>query len=131
MYSPLLLPVFIHIAWTGVLYVVLTIVRAPSVWEIGIHKDGVNPWADIEPRISANLSNQFEWPLFFHMVCVILISNAALYSRTYLWLAWVFVFGRILHSLVHILTSNVRLRGLVFTINFLAVICMWVSVIVN
>jgi len=40
-------------------------------------------------------------------------------------LAWVFVAGRVAHSLGQILTTNVRLRGLVFTVNFVAVLRMW------
>ena len=40
-------------------------------------------------------------------------------------LAWVFVGGRLLHSGVQVLTTNVRLRGLVFTVNFLAVLGLW------
>jgi hypothetical protein len=35
--------------------------------------------------------------------------------------AWVFVAGRVAHSLVQTLTNNVPLRGQVFMINFLAV----------
>jgi len=44
-------------------------------------------------------------------------------------LAWVFVAGRVLHSLVQIPTTNVRLRGLVFTINFVAVLALWAVVV--
>ena len=36
--------------------------------------------------------------------------------------AWVFVAGRVIHTLVQTLTDNVVLRGRVFVINFLAVI---------
>ena len=35
--------------------------------------------------------------------------------------AWVFVAGRVIHTLVQTLTDNVQLRGQVFMINFLAV----------
>jgi hypothetical protein len=38
--------------------------------------------------------------------------------------AWVFVAGRVAHTLVQTLTDNVPLRGQVFTINFLAVIAL-------
>jgi len=44
-------------------------------------------------------------------------------------LAWIFIAGRILHSAVQILTRNVRLRGVVFTINFLAVLGLWILVV--
>jgi hypothetical protein len=45
-------------------------------------------------------------------------------------LAWIFVLGRILHSAVQIFITNVRLRGAVFTVNFLAVLGLWVLAIV-
>ncbi|WP_205012745.1 MAPEG family protein [Nitrosomonas sp. HPC101] len=77
-------------------------------------------------KISANLSNQFEWPLFFYVACLFLQLQA---TQTVVALAWIFVGGRILHSAVQIFTSNVRLRGLVFTINFLAVIGLWYFVV--
>jgi hypothetical protein len=120
----LIAPMAAHVALAAFLYVLLTIVRAPAIWGIGRSRDGSNPWADFEPRISANLSNQFEWPLFFHVACLLLLPRPA--SGVALALAWSFVAGRVLHSVVQILTRNVRLRGLVFTINFLAVLGLWV-----
>jgi hypothetical protein len=113
-----------HVALAAWLYVLLTVVRAPAIWGIGRLPDGSNPWARFEPRISANLSNQFEWPLFFHVACVLLLQTEA--SASALAVAWLFVAGRVLHSLVQILTTNIRLRGLVFTINFVAVLGLWV-----
>ena len=85
--------------------------------------DGRNPWAKVEPRISANLSNQFEWPVFFYAACLILLQHEP--ERLTHSLAWIFVGGRLLHSSVQILTTNVRLRGLVFTVNFIAVLGLW------
>jgi hypothetical protein len=114
-----------HVAWAAVLYVALTVARAPAVWGIGRRPDGSNPWARLEPRISANLSNQFEWPLFFHVGCVVFLLLQPVPSDVTLVLAWGFIAGRVLHSAVQILTTNIRLRGLVFTLNFLAVLALW------
>lgn len=118
----LLYPMVTHIAWVAFLYVLLTVVRAPAVW--GVIKSKKEAWKSFEPRVSANLSNQFEWPLFFHITCVLLIvlGNTDLIQ---IWLAWIFIAGRLIHSFVQILMNNIRLRGLVFTINFLAVLAMW------
>ncbi|SFU32808.1 hypothetical protein SAMN05216339_101359 [Nitrosomonas eutropha] len=118
----LILPMAAHVMLTAFLYVLLTIARAPAVWGLGRRSDESNPLSAIEPRISANLSNQFEWPLFFYVACLFLQFQA---TQTVVALAWIFVGSRILHSAVQIFTSNVRLRGLVFTINFLAVIGLW------
>ena len=126
--NPLILSMAAHIALTSFLYVLLTIARAPKVWGIGKKADGSNPWAVVEPRISANLSNQFEWPVFFYAACILLIQNQSALAAA-AWLAWIFILGRVVHSCVQILTTNVRLRGLVFTINFLATLGLWVVLI--
>lgn len=119
----LLAPMSAHLVLTGLLYVLLTVARAPAVWRIGTRADGSNPWAVWEPRISANLSNQFEWPMFFHLACVMLGPDST--DPLALALAWLFVLGRTLHSLVQISTRNVQLRGLVFVVNFVAVPALW------
>lgn len=121
----LILPMLFHILWVAMLYVLLTVMRAPKIWGIGARPDGTNPFATLEPRTSANLSNQFEWPVLFYAICTLLIARPELYQPIYLWFAWLFVFGRIIHSIVQIFTTNIRLRGLIFTINFVAVMCMW------
>jgi hypothetical protein len=121
----ILLPMLAHVGWVVLLYVALTVARAPSVWGVGRLSDGTNPWALLEPRIGANLRNQFEWPMLFYAVCTLSVVGQGATAQPFLWLAWLFVIGRIVHSGVQILTTNVRLRGLVFTINFLAVLCMW------
>jgi hypothetical protein len=128
---PLVLPMATHVGWVMSLYVLLTLARAPAVWGLGRRPDGSDPWSAIEPRISANLSNQFEWPLFFHAACLLMIALGTAVDTLHLVLAWTFVGGRIAHSAVQILTTNVRLRGLVFTINFVAVLGMWLRLLLG
>ncbi|MBA3486104.1 MAG: MAPEG family protein [Lysobacter sp.] len=123
----LIVPMAAHVALAAFLYLLLTVARAPAVWGIGRRADGSNPWAAMEPRISANLSNQFEWPLFFHAACLIFLQLQP--GPVVVVLAWVFVVGRVLHSAVQLLTVNVRLRGMVFTVNFLAVLGLWVILV--
>ena len=124
----LILPMAAHVALAALLYALLTVARAPKIWGIGQRADGSNPWAAVEPRISANLSNQFEWPLLFHVACLLLLQSGT-NSAIALVLAWVFIAGRLIHSGVQILTTNIRLRGLVFMINFLATLGLWVVVL--
>lgn len=126
MSDSLILPMLFHIMWVAMLYVLLTVMRAPKIWGIGARADGSNPFATLEPRTSANLSNQFEWPILFYAICTLLIARPELYQPIYLLFAWLFLFGRIIHSVVQIFTANIRLRGIIFTINFVAVMCMWV-----
>ena len=127
----LILPMAAHVAWATFLYAALTLVRAPTAWGIGARADGTNPWADIEPRISANLKNQFEWPLLFYAVCLLQLILQSDVPSIQVWLAWIFIAGRLLHSAVQILTAKIRLRGVVFTINFAAVLGMWLTVLLR
>lgn len=123
----LLLPMFCHVLWVMFLYVLLTAVRAPKVWGVTSVFDKIASW---EPRVSANLSNQFEWPLFFYIACLILMLQGNI-SDIQIGLSWVFVTGRVLHSLVQILQSNIRIRGVAFTLNFLAVVAMWLGLMLD
>lgn len=118
-------PIIFYILWLASLYLFLTVIRAPSVWGVGLNEQGVNPFAEYERRVSANLSNQFEWPILFYIVSILLILRPDLYHVLHYWLAWLFVLGRVLHSIVQIFTKNIRLRGVIFIVNFLAVLCMW------
>src|SRR3546814_8256324 len=54
----------------------------------------------------------------FYAACLLLMQGH-LVSTAAVVLAWVFVVGRLAHSCVQIFTTNIRLRGLVFTVNFL------------
>ncbi len=121
----LLTPILCHILLCVLLYVLLTVVRSPTVWGFGFKIGYLNAFQNIQPKVSANLSNQFEWPMLFYVVCVILITSGSTITNTQLYLAWLFVMGRYLHSFVQIFTSSIRLRGIVFTVNFVAVIAMW------
>ena len=129
--SSLILPLFTHVLLCTVLYVFLTVARAPVIWGVGQTKDGSNPFSNIQPKISANLSNQFEWPLFFYIAIVLLIAKDEPIDIEQIYLAWVFVIGRVLHSIVQIFTDNIRLRGMVFTVNFVAVLAMWVLLVIE
>jgi len=130
MSAELIYPMVAHVALAALLYAALTVARAPAVWGVGTRPDGSNPLAEFEPRISANLSNQFEWPLFFHVTCLLAIL-LRLSEQGFVVLAWLFIVGRLLHSAVQILTTNIRLRGLVFTINFLAVLGLWAVLLLS
>lgn len=71
-------------------------------------------------RITRNLANQFELPVLFYTLVVLLVTAGDVTTFDVV-AAWVFFAGRVLHTTVQTLTDNVRLRGRVFAINFLAV----------
>ena len=117
-------PMLAQIGWTFMLYAWLTVARKRAVDGGRIEYSGFVLGRD-EPlevaRITRNLANQFELPAIFYAVVVLLVMR----GQVTVWdvaAAWVFVAGRVAHTLVQTLTDDVPLRGRVFIINFLAVV---------
>jgi len=115
----LLWPMLAQIGWTFLLYVWLTVARQRAV------KAGQVKYGDFarhaEPhhvaRITYNLANQFELPVIFYAMIVLLIATDNVMTIDII-AAWLFVVGRIVHTMVQCFTDNVPLRGQVFLINF-------------
>ena len=122
MVTSILWPMLAYIGWVFLLYVWLTIVRAQAVrsgeveYASFAHRDEPH---HIE-RITRNLANQFELPVIFYAVVVLLVATGRVTAVDTI-AAWVFVAGRVIHTLVQTLTDNVPLRGQVFLINFAGV----------
>jgi len=126
MIASILWPMLAHIGWVSMLYVWLTIARQRAVRSGQIESSCFVLGRD-EPlevaRITRNLANQFELPLIFYALVVLLVALGQVTLFDVI-AAWVFVAGRVAHTLVQTLTDNVPLRGQVFTINFLAVVAL-------
>jgi|SRR5215470_11221467 len=119
-------PMLAQIAWTFFLYAWLTVARQRAV------KQGKVEYACFalsrdEPqeiaRITRNLANQFELPVIFYALIILLSARGRVASVDVI-AAWAFVVGRVIHTLVQTLTDDVPLRGRVFMINFLAVVVL-------
>jgi hypothetical protein len=126
MIASILWPMLAHIGWVSMLYVWLTVARQRAVRSGQIESSCFVLGRD-EPlevaRITRNLANQFELPLIFYALVVLLVALGQVTLFDVI-AAWVFVAGRVAHTLVQTLTDNVSLRGQVFTINFLAVVAL-------
>jgi len=124
--SLILWPMLAHIGLIIYLYAWLTVARVGAVSR-GEVEYSCFVLSREEPRqaarISRNLSNQFELPVIFYAVVVLLIAVGRV-NTVDIVAAWVFFAGRVIHTLVQTLTENVPLRGNVFTINFLAVVVL-------
>jgi hypothetical protein len=124
--ASILWPMLAHIGWVFMLYTWLTVARLRAVRR-GEIEYGVFVLGREEPheiaRITRNLANQFELPAIFYALVVLLIALGRV-TAIDVAAAWVFVAGRVIHTLVQTLTDNVPLRGRVFTINFLGVVVL-------
>jgi hypothetical protein len=122
---PLLIPMLAHIGWVFLLYAWLSVARQRAV------KRGEVVYGDFarheEPhhvaRIAYNLANQFELPVIFYALSVLLIALNKVTTIDVV-AAWIFVAGRVIHTLVQTLTDNVPLRGQVFMINVIGVLLL-------
>ena len=122
----LLWPVLAYIGFVFFLYAYLTYVRKRAV-KAGRVETSCFVLGREEPievaRVTRNLGNQFELPAiyFFLILMLITLHQVAWFDIA---MAWLFLIGRVIHSYVQTQTDNVALRGIIFTINFLAVIAL-------
>ena len=122
--AQLLLPLFLHFGLIVALYAALTWARRGAVRRGEAAKDDFAR-ADGDPPVSAriqrNLANQFEGPVFAWIAAVLLIQTAQVTAWDVA-AAWVFLVGRLIHTVVQCAGDYVALRGQVFTINFLGLL---------
>jgi hypothetical protein len=122
--TALLLPLLAHAALIGFLYGWLTVARKRAVDRGETTLSGFVLSRDEPPdvaRITRNLANQFEVPVLFY-VAVVVILMADSTGPFDLAMAWLFVAGRVAHTVVQTTTNDVALRGKVFMVNFLGVL---------
>ena len=123
---PLLLQVFLTLA----IYYALTKAkeRAVGAGEVdqsrrGLHDDA---WPDYVQKINNNLRNQFESPLLFY-VLILLIWSLRSAGVVSLAAAWLYVLSRILHAWVHTGSNFVPLRKRVFMVSMVLLVILAVN----
>jgi hypothetical protein len=72
-----------------------------------------------------NFTDLLEMPVLFYVICLMLYVSARL-DDLFLWLAWIYVGLRALHTVVHLTYDNRRQRMTLFALSNLVVILMWV-----
>jgi hypothetical protein len=131
-FTSILWPMLAHVGWVVMLYAWLTVARKRAV-QRGQVDSACFVLGREEPlevaRITRNLANQFELPAIFYALVVLLVALGHVTTFDVI-AAWVFVAGRVIHTLVQTLTDNVPLRGQVFMINFLAALALAAHVMV-
>ena len=123
----ILLPVLLQIALTLASYVALARAKSKAlalgqVDEVrrALHSDA---WPDSVIKINNNIRNQFETPVLFYVLVLVLLNLGAVGWLTQL-LAWLFVLSRIAHTLVYTGTNQLPLRRRLFTFGCVVLILM-------
>lgn len=74
--------------------------------------------------VHSNLRNQFELPVLFYALSLVLYVSTADNGGTVA-LAWIFVLSRYAHTYVHLTSNRLRYRRPIFMVGFFAVVAMW------
>lgn len=78
-----------------------------------------NGWPGWIASVGDNYKNQYELPLLFFIVCIVLFLTNSVTPLT-IGLAWFFVITRIIHAIIHLTFNHITTRFLVFFAGALA-----------
>ncbi len=128
-----------HIFWPVLAQVFLTLImlivlgarktKAVKAGEVNRKQAALNNrvWPEDVVKVSNNIANQFEVPVLFYVLCLVLYSiNAA--GVVALVLAWLFVVSRFAHAYVHIGSNYVPMRFRLYLVGCLVLIAMLILV---
>lgn len=83
-------------------------------------------WSKPVVLTSKSLGNQFQFPVIFYVICLVLASINAVGVLT-LVLAWAFVAARYLHAAVHVTSNYVPTRMRVFILGIIILLALIVA----
>jgi hypothetical protein len=123
-------PVLAHVLLIYIVYAVLGRRRYGAV-RSGEAKAGQFKVRSTEPTssitVAANLTNQFELPVLFYVLCLTLhLTNGVNYLT--LALMWIFVASRYFHAWVHLTSNNLLLRSRSFFVGAVIILLGWIWV---
>ncbi|PTE12144.1 MAPEG family protein [Mesorhizobium helmanticense] len=121
-------PVLAQVLLVYIVYLVIGRRRYGAV-RSGEAKAGQFKTRSTEPASSVtvanNLSNQFELPVLFYVLCLALHQTNGVNYLT-LALMWIFVASRYAHAWVHLTTNNLRFRSRVFSFGAVVLLLAWI-----
>jgi hypothetical protein len=120
-------PVLAQIFLTLTMFIVLGVRKAKAVkaGEVNRQQAALNNrvWPEDVVKVSNNIANQFEVPVLFYVLCLVLYSINAV-GMVALVLAWLFALSRFAHAYVHIGSNYVPMRMRLFLVGCLVLIAM-------
>ena len=111
-------------ALAGLTFAVLLFVPAMRMGRKPNVQDGAD--GDIPGALAnPNFADLLEMPVLFYVICLMLfVTNRV--DELFLWLAWIYVALRALHTVVHLTYNNLTHRMTLFALSNLVVFPMWV-----
>ncbi|HEY5972450.1 MAG TPA: MAPEG family protein [Pseudoxanthomonas sp.] len=122
-------PALAMVALTVVVWLRLYIVRIPEMRRLRIHPQSVATSAQksarlVDTRAADNFNNLFEVPVLFYLALIVAYLTGQV-TPLVLGLAWAFVVGRVLHSLIQCSYNKVMHRFTVYSVSTCLVWVLW------
>jgi hypothetical protein len=123
------IPVLMQVFLTFLVYIGITVVKNKAIASgdvdesrRALHKDA---WPDSVLKFTNNLTNQFEAPTLFFVLCFVIwaTDSVNIFSLT---LAWVFTVSRYIHAYVHTGSNYVPLRKRLFMFGIAILLVLFV-----
>jgi hypothetical protein len=129
MIQAILIPLFVQVALTFALLFGMAALRTRNVTSGAVDRRNIalrEPgWPARTTQVMNSFSNQFEVPVLFYVLVVLLIElrHAGL---LFVILAWLFVLSRIVQAGIHVTRNEVLWRGQAFGFGVIVLFIMWV-----
>lgn len=124
-------PVLAQILLTLTMFIILGVrkVKAVKAGEVNRQQAALNNrvWPEAVVKVSNNIANQFEIPVLFYVLCLLLYSIDAA-GTVAIVLAWLFSLSRYAHAYVHVGSNYVPMRLRLFLVGCLILIAMLILV---
>ena len=126
-------PMIAHVALVFALYAMLGLRRKEAVTSGSAKISQFRENRDEPPQslfVKNALSNQFELPMLFHVVCLSLYVTGGV-SMLVVAVAWLFVLSRYVHTFIHVTSNRIRYRQPAFIVGFVSVFVLWVVLVLR
>ncbi len=118
-------PVLAQVGLTVVIFIRLALVKtkARKTGDVDLSRRALHSdaWPDYVLQVTNNLRNQFEMPVLFYVIALLLWALDSV-DVAALALAWFFVISRFLHAYIHTGSNIVKYRLAVFQIGAAALL---------
>jgi len=126
-YSHIFWPVLAQVFLTLAMFIVLGARKARAVKAGQVNRQQAaldsRVWPEDVVKVSNNIANQFEVPVLFYVLCLVLYNiNAA--GTVAVVLAWLFVVSRYAHAYVHLGSNYVPVRMRLFMVGCVVLLAM-------
>jgi hypothetical protein len=126
-YSHIFWPVLAQVFLTLAMFIVLGARKARAVKAGQVNRQQAaldsRVWPEDVVKVSNNIANQFEVPVLFYVLCLVLYNiNAA--GTVAVVLAWLFVVSRYAHAYVHVGSNYVPVRMRLFMVGCVVLLAM-------